>query len=218
MSGKSGVLVVTADTIIRGVTEMQNCRQLEVYGFVEGDISAKSVLVHKDGKVLGKLKSDSAEVHGTLQGEVVVKNLIDIKSSGDVSGNVQYGRLALEEGGNLSAEMRNVPPTLVGDLQLEVAKGRSVPITLSDINALDPDSVAKDLKFTVTRPRNGFVALSTAPKRSVSTFTQADLQAGIVAFVHDGRSNDAAGFDIVVADGSGGTSGAPKSVRVSVQG
>jgi cytoskeletal protein CcmA (bactofilin family) len=218
VSGNPGVLVVTADTVIRGVKEMRNCRQLEVFGYVEGDIAAKAVLVHKDGKVFGRLKTDTAEIHGTLQGEVVVKNLIDIRSSGNVSGNIQYGKLALEQGGNLSAEMRNVPPSLGGDFNLEVAKGRSVPITLQDLNALDPDDVAKDLKFTVSRARNGFVALSSSPKKSVSTFTQADLEGGFVTFTHDGRSTELAGFDIVVADRSGGTSGTPQTVTVAVKG
>lgn len=214
----NGVLIVTEDTVIKGVGEMRNCAQLEVYGYMEGDVAARSVLIHKNGKLFGKVKTDSAEVHGTLQGEVVVKNLIDIRSSGNVSGNIQYGKLAMELGGELSAEMRNVPPTLSGDLQLEVAKGKSVPVTLQDLNALDPDSVAKDLRFTISRPRNGFVALTSAPKRAVTTFTQADLEAGVVAFMHDGRGSGPAGFDIVVADASGGTSGAPRAVTVAVRG
>lgn len=214
---ENGVLVVTEDTVIRGVRELRNCRLLEVFGYLEGDVAAKAVLVHRNGRLFGKLKSDSAEIHGTLQGEVVVKNLIDIRSSGNVSGNIRYGKLALEEGGNLSAEMRNVPPTLGGDLNLEVARGRSVPITLQDLNALDPDDQAKDLKFTVSNARNGFVALSTAPKKAVATFTQADLEAGRVAFMHDGRSTDLAGFEIAVSDRSGGSSGR-QTVKVAVRG
>jgi cytoskeletal protein CcmA (bactofilin family) len=213
---ENGVLIVTEDTIIRGVRELRNCRQLEVFGYLEGDVAAKSVLVHPNGRLFGKLKSDNAEIHGTLQGDVVVRNLMDIRSSGNVSGNIQYGRLALEMGGNLSAEVRNVPPTLAGDMQLEVSKGGSVPITLQDLNALDPDDSAKDLRFAISNARNGFVALSSAPRRSVSSFTQADLEAGMVSFVHDGRSNEAS-FDIVVTDRSGSTSGTPQTVRVVVR-
>jgi cytoskeletal protein CcmA (bactofilin family) len=208
--------VITEDTVIRGVRELRNCRQLEVFGYLEGDVSAGAVLVHKNGRVFGKLKSDTAEIHGTLQGEVVVKNLIDIRSSGNVSGNVRYGKLALEVGGNLSAEVKNVPPILSGDLQIEVSKGGSAPITLQDLNALDPDDNAKDLKFTVSNIRNGYLSLSSAPRKSVTTFTQADLEAGLVFFRHDGRNIDPAGFDIVVADKSGATSGAPQTVRVKV--
>ena len=209
--------MVNEDTVIRGVRELRNCRQLEVFGYLEGEVAAKNVLVHKNGRLFGKVKSDSAEIHGTVQGEVVVKNLIDIRSSGNVSGNVRYGKLALQEGGNLSAEVRNVPPSLGGDLNLEVPKGRSVPITLQDLNALDPDDLAKDLKFTISNPRNGFVALSSAPRKSVTAFTQADLEAGRVAFMHDGRSSDLASFDIVVADRSGASSGA-QTVKVAVRG
>jgi cytoskeletal protein CcmA (bactofilin family) len=215
---ESGVLIVTEDTVIRGVRELRNCRQLEVFGYLEGDVAAKSVLVHPNGRLFGKLKSDNAEIHGTLQGDVVVKHLIDIRSSGNVSGNIQYGKLALEVGGNLTAEVRNVPPTIAGDLQLEVSKGGSVPVTLQDLNALDPDDNARDLKFAVSNPRNGYIVLANAPRRAVAGFTQADLEAGQVAFVHNGRGMEPASFDIVVADRSGATSGAPQTVKVAVRG
>jgi cytoskeletal protein CcmA (bactofilin family) len=213
---ESGVLVITEDTIIRGVRELRNCRQLEVFGYLEGDVAAKSVLVHKNGRLFGKLKSDTAEIHGTLQGEVVVKNLIDIRSSGNVSGNVRYGKLALEVGGNLTAEVKNVPPMLSGDLQIEVYKGGSAPITLQDLNAVDPDDNATDLNFSVSNVRNGFLALASAPRKSVTSFTQADLEANHFSFMHDGRSTDLASFDIMVTDASGGNSGI-KTVRVVIK-
>src|SRR5262245_23551815 len=44
----SGVLIVREDTAIKG--EIRNCRQLEVYGYVEGDIAAGNVLVHQGGR------------------------------------------------------------------------------------------------------------------------------------------------------------------------
>jgi cytoskeletal protein CcmA (bactofilin family) len=214
---ENGVLIVTEDTVIRGVRELRNCRQLEVFGYLEGEVAAKSVLVHPNGRLFGKLKSDNAEIHGTLQGDVVVRNLMDIRSSGNVSGNIQYGKLALEMGGNLSAEVRNVPPSIAGDMQIEVAKGGSVPVTLQDLNALDPDDNARDLRFSISNVRNGYLSLASAPRRSVTSFTQADLEAGQVSFVHDGRGAGPASFDIVVADRSGGTSGAPQTVKVAVR-
>ena len=217
MADNQGVLIITEDTVIRGVREMRNCRRLEVHGYVEGDVAARDVLVHKTGRLFGTVTTDTAEIHGTVQGDVAVKNLIDIRSSGNVSGNVKYGRLALEMGGNLTAEMRNVPPSVGGDLNLEVAKGHTVPITMQDVTAMDPDDAATDLKFTVTKAKNGFVALLSAPKRAVSTFTQADLEAGRVAFTHDGTNGGTAGFDIVVADHTGATSGAAKTVTVAVR-
>jgi len=216
VAGNQGVLVVREDTIIRG--EIRNCRQMEVYGYVEGDVAAESLLIHESGRCFGTVKAESADVSGTLQGEVVVKHLISIRSSGSVNGNVQYGQLAMEIGGNLSAEVRNVPPTLAGDLDLTVDKGRSVRVTLEDLNAVDPDDDAKDLTFTVSRAMNGFVTLAGAPPRPVARFTQADLQGGRVLFMHDGTDTKMASFDVVVADHAGATSGAPQTVKVHVRG
>ena len=217
MNGKqgAGILIVREDTIIKG--EIRNCRQMEVYGYVEGDVAADTVLVHKNGRCYGTVKTDSADVHGEMQGTVVVRNLINIHDAGSVSGNVRYGKLALAAGGSLSAEVRNIPPGLAGDLDLAVAKGRTVPITVEDLHAVDPDDEAKDLTFTVSNARNGFVALSAAPKRPTTTFTQADLQEGKVIFAHDGTSSNTASFDVVVADHTGATSGAPQTVKVSVR-
>ena len=58
MAENPGVLIVTEDTVIRGVGEMRNCRQLEIYGYMEGEVAAKSVLIHKNGKLFGKVKTD----------------------------------------------------------------------------------------------------------------------------------------------------------------
>jgi cytoskeletal protein CcmA (bactofilin family) len=210
-----GVLVVQEDTIIKG--EIRNCRQMEVYGYVEGDVAADNLLIHPSGQCYGTVKTESAEIRGKLQGDVVVKHLISIRDSGSVSGNVQYGALAMEAGGSLSAEVRNVPPTLAGDLDLTVARGRSVAITLEDLHAVDPDDDARDLVFSVSNPRNGFVSLASAPGRPAAKFTQADLEGGRVSFAHDGTATQAASFDVVVTDHSGATSGRPQTVKVTVK-
>jgi cytoskeletal protein CcmA (bactofilin family) len=215
VAGNQGVLVVREDTIVKG--EIRNCRQLEVFGYVEGDVSAGMVLVHQGGQCYGKVKTENAEIHGTLQGEVVVKHLISIRSSGSVSGNVRYGKLALEAGGNLSAEVRNVPPSLGGDLDLSVGKGRSVRITLDDLHAVDPDDKAQHLTFTVSRATNGYVTLSGSSGKPADVFTQADLENGKVLFMHDGTNTTMASFDVVVADHAGATSGAAQTVKVAVR-
>jgi cytoskeletal protein CcmA (bactofilin family) len=211
-----GVLLVREDTIIKG--EIRNCRQMEVYGYVEGNVATGSLLIHPNGQCYGTVKTESAEVRGTLQGDVVVKQLIKIRDTGSVSGNVQYGSLAMEVGGSLSAEVRNVPPKVAGDLDLTVSKGRSVLITLEDLHAIDPDDEAKDLVFSVSNPRNGFVTLANAPGRPAAKFTQADLEAGKVSFTHDGSRAPTASFDVVVNDHTGATSGRPQTVKVTVRG
>lgn len=215
MSRSRGVLVVREDTIIQG--EIRRCQQIEIYGYVEGRLAADKLLVHEGGQCYGTVETDTAEIMGTLQGDVFVKHLINIRSSGSVSGNVQYGQISMEPGGNLSADVHNVPPQLTGDLDLSVERGQSVRITLQDLNAVDPDDADKDLTFSVSKPTNGFVTLASAPRRPVTRFTQADLQSGGVMFTHDGTDSQLASFEVMVADRSGATAGARQTVRVSVR-
>ena len=210
-----GVLVVAEDTFIRG--KIRNCRRIEIYGQVEGELSAEAMLVYDGGRFRGKVKTDNADVHGTLEGNVNVRNLISIRSSGAVSGTVQYGQLAMEVGASLSADVRNVPPAIGGDLDVTVYQGRSVAITLEDLTAIDPDDDAKDLTYTVSSATNGFVCFSEEPQEPITTFTQSDLEAGKVLFRHDGSVTDRASFDVVVTDASGATSGDPKTVKVTVR-
>lgn len=214
MSTEPGVLVIGADTGLKG--QVRNCRRIEIRGSFEGELNAGTVIVHPGGRCLGAIHAENAEIHGNMEGDIRIKHLIRIHSAGSVSGDVQYGRMSLEAGGELSAKVCNVPPSVGGDFQIEVPRGRTVRITLADLTAHDPDDKAEDLRFTVTRVNAGSIILTGEPSRAVSAFTQADLAAGRVLFMHDGSSGRDASFDVVVADSKGATSGAPRTVRVAV--
>ncbi len=213
---KSREAIIQDDTVIKG--EISNCEYIEVYGYVEGELSASRVMVREGGKVFGTLHAGDAEVEGLLQGDIFVNKLIRIGSTGNVNGDVQYGQIAVDLGGLLSAKLTNVPPEIKGDMELTVKKGKAVRISLVDLNAVDPDDDSKDLEFSVSNARGGFVAHSKAPSKPITSFTQADLEAGSVAFVHDGQSTDQAGFEVQVQDAQGASSGAPTPVHVNVQG
>ena len=123
----------------------------------------------------------------------------------------------MEQGGELSANVRNVPPELAGDLELLVGRGKSVQVTTMDLTALDPDNEAHELTFTVSNGFNGFVAFSAAPGHQIDRFTQLDLESGTVFFVHDGSTSNSAGFDVVARDTEGASSGPARTVSVIVR-
>lgn len=204
-----------SDLVIEG--DVVSTGQVTVGGRVQGNLSARSVVIGESGGVYGSLRAENAEVHGDVQGDVTVRGLIRIGQTGSVTGKVEYGKIAMDQGGALSAEVRNVPPHMAGDFALSVDRGGAVPITTMDLTAFDPDDDAKDLTFTVTKPTNGFVALASAQTTAISMFTQADLESGRVVFVHDGASAPTAGFDTIVSDAKGATSGQLQHVSVSVR-
>lgn len=211
-----GNATIGQDTFIKG--EISKGRQIDVYGRVEGRITADRLVIHEGGRVDGVVKTQTAEILGTLDGVATVKNLIRIGRAGRVAGNIRYGQLAVEPGGDLDADVRNVPPEIGGDLEIVVKRGGKAKVLACDLTAYDPDDSPDRLTFTVSNAKGGFVALSSAPGSAVEHFTQVDVQNESVLFVHDGGMAAEASFDVIVADAKGGTSGSAKTVSVAVNG
>lgn len=212
MSDK-GLVVIGRDTAFEG--KIRKCGRLEIYGLVKGEVSTGEFIVHEGGIYVGKAKAGSSEIAGRAQGDIVVDGLIRVTSTGVVAGNLHYGKLAIEPGADLMAEVRNVPPRLLGDFEITVGRGRTVRITTEDITAIDPDNTAEELTFTVSNAVGGSVLATNGP---TATFTQADLIGGRVLFRHDGSPGTKASFDVAVTDTAGGSSGDPKTVSVKVTG
>jgi cytoskeletal protein CcmA (bactofilin family) len=213
---KSGS-IISEDTVVEGKLEA-NGGHIDVYGYVNGDVITEHLTVHPEGKVIGSVNAENVLANGMLQGEAHVRSLINIGATGTVSGDVRYGQLAMEEGAELSANVRNIPPTLAGDLKLTVSKGKAVRLTTDDLTAIDPDDAPEDLTFAVDNMRNGFVVSLDAPKVPAQTFTQAELESGNIVFVHDGKEAMFGSFEVSVTDAAGASSGPAKTVEVEVRG
>jgi cytoskeletal protein CcmA (bactofilin family) len=208
-----GTALIAHDLVIQG--EVRNGGEVEVHGTVHGLLAAERVIVHPGGRVIGILEAGSVDVNGLLDGRIRVRHLINIGASGVVQGDVRYGQLAMAPGGDLAAEVRNVPPQLGGDFEVVVRRGRTVRLTSADLTAIDPDNTASELVYRISNLTGGFLAHH-APNHPVDAFTDADIAGGAVMFVHDGSSGTEAGFDAVVTDPDGASSGAPRHVTVLV--
>jgi cytoskeletal protein CcmA (bactofilin family) len=214
MTASRSTTIIAEDMVVRG--DIKNGGLVEVRGYIEGSVAADRLLVHESGRVYGTVRADNADVNGRLQGTVFIKHLINIGNSGAVAGDVRYGQLALAAGGDLDANVRNVPPEISGDLNLTVRRGQTVRITTIDLSAIDPDSPAESLTFNISNAQGGYVARTAMPKTSITSFTQVDLEGGTLLFSHDGSAGATASFDVTVTDQAGAGSGAPKSVSVTV--
>ena len=215
MEDNSRVLIIREDTFLKG--EIRNGGRIEVFGYVEGDIAGDLLVVQPGGRCFGKVKVDTADVHGQLQGDILVRQLISIRGTGEVTGNVKYGSSPWRWAACSPPRCATSRRRSAGDLDISVDKGKAVRITLQDLSAIDPDDTADALTFTVSQVRNGFVTLATDPARPVEAFTQADLEQGTVLFRHDGTDEPRASFAVVVADRAGATSGAAQTVNVAVR-
>uniref|UniRef100_A0A673NAL3 Chondroitin sulfate proteoglycan 4-like n=1 Tax=Sinocyclocheilus rhinocerous TaxID=307959 RepID=A0A673NAL3_9TELE len=81
------------------------------------------------------------------------------------------------------------PPVLkTGSPRLKVVKGDTVTLDPENLYVEDQDTPPEELYYTViSKPKNGFLALEGQLNKSISTFTQADVNQGRVHFVQKGE-------------------------------
>lgn len=199
------------------VGQIRGGNLVEINGQAEGTIVTRKLVIGPKGEFKGSLKVDEAVIHGLLRGEATVQKLLSITKTGDVVGRISYGQIAIEYGGHFTADARNVPPELAGDFELVVARGEMVAITPSDLNATDADDAATALTYTASGMLNGYLARNDDSRTAIQKFTQADINAGVVLFVHNGEGR-VAGFDVIVSDDDGATAGGARPVLVRIEG
>ncbi|XP_037689272.1 chondroitin sulfate proteoglycan 4 [Choloepus didactylus] len=91
------------------------------------------------------------------------------------------------------------PPTLTVNTGLQMWEGTTVPILPEALRGTDSDSGPGDLVYTIEQPSNGQVVLQAAPDTAVHSFTQAQLDGGLVLFIHSGALEG--GFRFNLSDG-----------------
>ncbi|WP_020474269.1 cadherin-like domain-containing protein [Zavarzinella formosa] len=94
----------------------------------------------------------------------------------------------------------NDPPVITTNTGLTVAENDSAPFGLASLATTDPDNTPDQLTYTVTSaPAHGTIRNDGV---AVTTFTQADVNAGLVTYQNNGDENASDSFTVTVSDGS----------------
>lgn len=99
-----GMVLIGKGTTVVG--EVGNCSKVEIQGHLEGSIVADRVIIREGGSIKGGMHAGHAEVCGVVDGEVLVEELLDVRSTGRVIGEIAYGKLAVEVGGDIAGNIR----------------------------------------------------------------------------------------------------------------
>lgn len=115
------------------------------------------------------------------------------------------GLFSTEATVTLTVNPVNDDPVVTANRLLPVAYGTTVTITAEDLYAADVDDLATARTYTTSGLVRGQLEFADVPGVVVTTFTQADIDAGRLVYVHDGTTNPADTFSFVVTDASGAT-------------
>lgn len=95
------VLIVGQEISLNG--QITACDRLVVEGRVEATLQdTRSIEISQTGTFKGTAEIEDADIRGTFEGELSVKNRLFIRASGKVIGKIRYGQIEVECGGQLS--------------------------------------------------------------------------------------------------------------------
>ena len=97
-------LIVGPNIKLKGV-EIDDCDTLVVEGRVEATMNSRAIQIAEHGAFSGKVDIDVAEIRGTFHGEMTARKRLVIHGTGRVSGKIRYGKVLVQEGGELTGEI-----------------------------------------------------------------------------------------------------------------
>ncbi len=100
------VLTVGPDIQMKG--EITSCDRVVIEGMVDATMrDVHTVELASTGALKGTAEVEDAEISGTFEGDLTVRGKLTIHASGRVRGNVTYGEIEIQRGGQISGNVRN---------------------------------------------------------------------------------------------------------------
>jgi cytoskeletal protein CcmA (bactofilin family) len=100
-------LFVGINIKLKGV-EISDCDVLIIEGHVEATVHSHGMEIAKPGTLQGTALIDIAEVYGQFSGELTARTRLVVHGTGRVAGVIRYGQLVVEEGGEISGDVKRL--------------------------------------------------------------------------------------------------------------
>lgn len=92
---------INSDTIIEGSIKAKG--NLRIDGTLKGDLECQGrVVIGASGTVHGDIRCENAEIEGSIKANIVVSDLLSLKSTAKVQGDIVTKKLAIEPGATFS--------------------------------------------------------------------------------------------------------------------
>lgn len=106
-AGEGKKLIVGREICLNG--HISACERLIVEGRVEAELTdCRTIEIAESGTFKGTAEVDSAEISGRFDGTLTVHEKLSIRSAGQVTGTVRYGRIEIEQGGEINGDVKSL--------------------------------------------------------------------------------------------------------------
>lgn len=102
-ANQQGCLFVGEGVVLKGNFTVPEIASIS--GVIEGEINAKQVFLEITGKILGKVTGELIDVRGEVVESLSATRSLIIRSTGKVTGSIQYAEIEIEKGGHLHGDL-----------------------------------------------------------------------------------------------------------------
>ena len=102
-TNQDGCLVVGEGVTLSGNFVVPNSASIS--GIIDGDLTAREILVGSTGVLKGKVTGDTVDVRGEIHENVTSHKALFVRSTGKVNGTIQYNEIEIEKGGDLQGNL-----------------------------------------------------------------------------------------------------------------
>ena len=91
-----------------GVTmkgEITNAHEVQIDGIADLVLKTENLTVGTNGNLKGSIETENADIWGKIDGDIKVSNTLTIQELGAASGKIEYAKLQIKLGGDISGEL-----------------------------------------------------------------------------------------------------------------
>ena len=91
-----------------GVTlkgEITDAHEVQIDGVADIVLKTDNLTVGSNGKLKGTIETENADIWGKIEGDIKVTNTLTIQELGAASGKIEYAKLQIKLGGDVSGEL-----------------------------------------------------------------------------------------------------------------
>lgn len=114
-----GTSLIAAGTTLKG--DISSSGDIRIDGTLQGNIHCTAkVVIGANGVVEGDVSGQQADIMGKVVGTISVKDLLQLKGSSQVKGNLYAGKLQIEPSASFNGQCHmNTSPSLNGSADLQ---------------------------------------------------------------------------------------------------
>lgn len=105
-NNQDGCLVVGEGVKLSGSFVVPNSASIS--GTLDGDLTAREIVVGGTGILKGKVTADLVDVRGEIHEDVTSNKALFVRSTGKITGSVRYAEIEIEKGGDLQGSLSKI--------------------------------------------------------------------------------------------------------------